>query len=331
MSKSALQALTNALYDDIEQNRLGELYRIAELCEGASAYGVSIAPDELARILQENGGIALRFRGGHSNAPVSREKPNREATLHEIGDGQYSLDTEAAVQAGLQRWFHRHGFLAKREVPDRESVIQAICHASSLAHLPDVPTSRNTRCRDLMAHSPDCPAATFHIIELKGRTAVQSDFYDTFGQVFPVDDPTVTRGWTINKVPKHGLCLKHARRFLDDWRRNDPHALMTLVVAVPDFPPPGHDVRQFFYGPTTYYPAQVATFQQFPSRRERANDATFERLLRYLEEKFGLSAMLAAGDNGVRFRFWGYQSLHSVRDFATNSPVALSPMADQRA
>jgi hypothetical protein len=327
MSERALQALTNALYDSIEQKTLGELYTLAELCEWTSAYGVSIAPDELARTIRENGGITLRFRGGHSNASVSRENPNREATLHEIGAGQYSLDTEAAVQTGLQRWFHGRGFVAKREVPDREGVIRAICDACSLVHLPDVPTSRNTRCRDLMAHSVDSPAATFHIIELKGRTAVVSDFYDTFGQVFPVDDPTVTRGWTINKVPKHGLCLKHALRFLGEWRQVDPHALMTLVVAVPDFPPVGHDVCQFFDAPTTYYPRQVATFRQFLSQREPADDATFERLLCYLKGRFGLSAMLAEGEAGVRFRFWGYQGLHFVRDFATNRPVTIGPGA----
>ncbi len=324
MSENVLHAIKEALYEDIVQNGLSEIYQIDELCKWSSTNGVSIEPDELVRIIRQNCDITFHFRGGHSNTQVTRKNPNREATLREIGEGQYSLDTEAAVQAGLQNWFHTHGFVAKCEAPDSENTIREICKKCSIDHLPDVPTSRSTHCRDLMAHSVDSPADTFHIIEIKGRTKVVSDFYDTFGQVFPIEDPAVTRGWTNNKVPKHGLCLKHAHRFLDTWRSNHPQVSVTLVVAVPDFPPHCHDVNQFFGGQSKYYSRQVETFQNLLSNGEHTGDATFERLLHHLEEQFDFRSMLAPNDADLHFRFWGYQGLHFVRDFATNRPVDLS-------
>jgi len=95
-----LDAISQALHDDIESNRLGEIYHISDLREGAFAYGVSAEPDEIAQALRENRGLKMHFRGGHGNVRVTLEEPNREATLEYIGDHCYSLDAEAAIQAG---------------------------------------------------------------------------------------------------------------------------------------------------------------------------------------------------------------------------------------
>jgi len=171
-----------------------------------------------------------------------------------------------------------------------------------------------------MAHHPDTAFRTFHVVEVKGRTVVESDFYDTFGQLFPIDDPAVTRGWTNNKVPKHGNCLKHAQRFRQAWADSQPPPRITLVVAVPDFPAWGHE--GFFLKQTFYYADQAAMYARFLETGDAAGDGAFPRLLRHLRDKYGLLDS-ASTDDGIAFRFWGYQGLRWVRDFATNEPVVV--------
>lgn len=321
MSK-LIEALTKALHDDIEENGLGELYHITDLRERAFAYGVSAEPDEIAAAIRENRGVTLQFRGGHANVRVKLDGPDRQATLQPIDTEWYSLDTEAAVQAGLQRWFRQNGYLVKREVSDRAEVIAEIAESRSLVHVPDEPASRSTQRRDMMAHSQHSSTRTFHIVEVKGRTAAETDFYDTFGQIFPIDDPSVTRGWTIKKVPKHGLCFNYARRFVEAWTGPTEQPLVTLAVVVPDFLPWNHDPKTFRDRPTFYYPKQAESYARFLQMKDIAGDGVFPRLLRHLRDKYSLLEM-ADAKIGIAFRFWGYQGLNHVRDFATNQPVSL--------
>ena len=95
-----------------------------------------------------------------------------------------------------------------------------------------------------------------------------------------------------------------------------------LVVAVPDFAPAGHDVREFYKGPPLYYPKQARMYADFLQHSDIEGDSAFPRLLRHLRDKYDLLKM-ARGEDGVLFRFWGYQGLAWVRDFASNCPVEL--------
>jgi len=315
-------AITNYLRCDIVQHGIGRLYDVDALISALGDRGTAALADDIAQAVALPDGVVISFRGGYSNVPVSLDKPNRKASLHQVAEGVFSLDTEGAVQAGLQQWFRRQGYVAKQEVSDSLESIERIARTQSLAHLPDQPASRSTRRRDIMAHSPASPTQTCHIIEVKGRTQLEADFYETFGQVFPVADPAVTKGWTINSVPKHGWCLRHAKQLLGAWSQADTEPLITLVVAVPDFPPPGHDIGAFYGGETRYYPVQAQMYADFLRTGDLRGDHTFARLLRHLRDEYGLLDM-AVATHGLRFRLWGYQGLNWVRDFASNEAVNL--------
>ena len=254
--------------------------------------------------------------------PITFDRPNRSAVLQQIGPELFSFDTEAAVQNGLQEWFCRQGWIACAEVPDSEDVIAGIAERRSIEHLPDRSDSRSTKCRDLMAYVQDGAYATFHIVEVKGLTQLESDFYETYGQVFPIDDPAITQGWTISKVPKHGRCLMYAHRFLTAWCDEALDTLITLVVAVPDFPPLSRNVDCFYDGPSQYYPKQAGMYAEFLSKGDIEGTHVFARLLRHLRDKYDLLGM-AKATKGIAFRFWGYQGVNWVRDFATNQAVQL--------
>ena len=317
------EAILDYLRADLVKNGHGRLYDADELAAAAEERGVLLMAGRLVALLRQDDGIKIRYRGGNTNQPISFDTPNREATLRQVDESTFSFDTELAVQTGLQRWFQANGFVAKQEVPDAESVISGVRESRSVSHLPDVPTSRSTKCRDIMAHAPDRAEETFHIVEAKGRTQVEPDLYGTFGQIFPIADPEVTRGWTNKDVPKHGLCLKYARRFLDAWSGEAPGTRITLVVAVPDLVPAQHDVRSFYNGRSLYYPKQAEMYARFLRDSDIGTDHTFARLLRHLRDTYQLLEM-ADQSEGIKFRFWGYQGLQWVRDFATNQPVALA-------
>lgn len=65
------------------------------------------------------------------------------------------------------------------------------------------------------------------------------------------------------------------------------------------------------------------TMVDFLRTGDVAGDHPFTRLLRHLRDRHGLLDMAAAND-GLDFRSWGYQGLDWVRDFATNAPAGLT-------
>jgi len=322
-----VDAIKAFLRDDLCRNGHGCLYTAAQLAKAATDGGAPITDADVHDAIRRAGGITLKYRGGNSNVKITFDDPNRSATLQCIDTNVFSFNTEAAVQNGLAEWFRRNGWLVRQEVPDSDHVIQSIAERRTVDHLPPSSQSRSTQCRDLMAHAPQSPITTFHIVEVKGLTQLEADFYETFGQVFPIDDPAVTRGWTNNKVPKHGRCLKYATQFRTAWSIDDSKPLITLVVMVPDFPPIHFDPRSFHDGPTLYYPRQASMFSHFLGQRNLPDDHVFARLLRHLRDRYGLFDMVA-GTSGLGFRFWGYQGLNWVRDFATNRAVDLRARAE---
>ncbi len=172
-----------------------------------------------------------------------------------------------------------------------------------------------------MAHPAESGEGPFFIIELKGRTAVESDFYDTFGQLFPIDDPEVTKGWTVRSVPKHGLGLRHANRLSRAWV-NEARWPVALVVAIPDFAPRNVGPDIFFEGESQYYPKQTRAFREFVDSGRIEHQTVFGRLLNHLKSRYRLTELMTP-ESAVQFRFWGYQGICWVRDFATGRPVQL--------
>jgi len=315
--------LEEFLSRDLLAHGHGRIYSTEEIAASLLADGYAISSDAIVQAARTPEPIRIRYRGGNSSVPVTFEKPNRTATLHQIDGDSLSFDTELAVQRGTASWLRRQGYLAKCEVPDRAATISEIARTASVAHLPDETNSRNPRCRDIMAQDPTVPRQSFLIVEAKGRTQLEADFYETFGQVFPITDPAVTRGWTFRKVPKHGWAMRHAKTLLNAWDSTGDQPLIRLVVLIPDFPPTGSDCARFFGGGSAYYPNQVEMFRSFVRTGDIAGDHPFARLLRHLRDEFDLLDMLAA-TSGLSFQFWGYQSLSWVRDFATNQPVQLT-------
>jgi len=299
----------------------GVFFTAEELAEGSSAEGCPLVAEDVSHLIKQNRGITVAYRGGNSQVPLTLDRPNREATLYEIAPGVFSFETESAVQLGIQHWIQSQGLVCKQEVPDKREVIQRITQERSLSFLPDIPKSGNTRCRDLMAHRPESPVNPFLIIEVKGKTQLEADFYETWGQIFPVADESVTKGWTIKKVPKHGLALQHAREFVQVWSGNSD-ARLELIVAVPDLPPHEHGCASFYDGPSSFYPKQAEMYAQFLRSGDAHGDNVFARLLRYLRDEFGLLDM-ASGKCRIGFGFWGYQGLNWIRDFGSNCPVKL--------
>lgn len=314
--------LIDALGRDLVARGIGQIYSTSDLSDLLEAAGRGRASEDELRRVVGTGKVVIHFRGGWAGVQVSLTEPNRQACLHAIDQDSFSLDTEFAIQAGTQRWFERWGYQALREVPDETKLWDQIASIPGLGACAQLPASARTACRrDLLAHDPEDPTGTFHIWEAKGKTKVEGDFYETFGQIFPIADSDVTLGWTVRKVPKHGLALALARCLYDQWAKSGKRVRITLGVLVPDFPPPGWDPNQFYDGPTLYYPNQMAIFRQFLESSDAPGNDAFARLLRHLRDEFGLQQMLGNAEP-IQFRLMGYQGSW-IRDFGTNSPFQL--------
>jgi len=303
----------------LPRDGLGRLYTGDELLEMTG--GSSATVEDVVKAVG-TGNIVARYRGGWTGVPITLESPNRVSTVHRVGPSLFSLDTEAAIQAGALRWLSAQGLVVREEVPDQEHVWTQFADSQDLSALAWDSRRAGTACRDLVAHRASKATDGIEIWEAKGKTAVEGDFYETFGQVFPIDDATVTKGWTNNRVPKHGLALRWAEFLEKAWKDRGRELGISVGVLVPDLPPPGSNPSNFYEGPSRYYGGQATLFQEFARSGQCDGEGAFPRLLRHLRDRYDLLARMR-GEAGVGFRFLGYQGVGFVRDFATGLPADL--------
>ena len=168
--------LQSVLFEDAAARGLGQLYTTAELLALAG-------PDWSARKLEQTVAqrqVFIRFKGGNSRVRV-QPGTTRTAFLHRIGAEQYGWDAEAGVQAGLERWLQQRGYRVRAKFPDKPDLWRQLA-TNGLTSLDPIPGA-GAACRDLVAHHPEQLRSSLEIWEVKGKTAVEGDMYETFGQL----------------------------------------------------------------------------------------------------------------------------------------------------
>jgi len=314
-----IAALAEVVQERLPGDGLGKLYSSAELL-GDLPTG-QVAKQDLDDAVG-TGRVTVHYRGGWTGVPVTLDRPNRSSTLHAFGSDLFGLDTEAAVQAGALLWLNAQGLVARGEVPDDETVWSRLADSRDLSNLGWDSRRAGIACRDIVSHWPGKANTSIEIWEVKGKTAVEGDFYETFGQVFPIADPSVTRGWTSNKVPKHGRALRWAEYLSERWAAEGREVSLAVGVLVPDLPPPAKTDDRFYDGPGRYYGTQASVFSSFAESGECEGNHVFPRLLRHLCDRHDLNERVHHKAS-ISFRFLGFQSIGFIRDFATGAPLVL--------
>lgn len=312
--------LVAAVSRHLPETGLGNLYTANELL--ALVGDSAVTAEDVVKAVG-TGDVTIRYRGGWTGVAITLDKPNRASTLRRVGDDLFSLDTEAAIQAGAQIWLESQGLSAREEVPDQEPVWTELARSGDLSSLAWDVRRAGTACRDIVALRTSSSRTRVEIWEAKGKTAVEGDFYEAFGQIFPINDSAVTKGWTNNSVPKHGRGLGWAEFLENSWADRGSMVSLAVGVLVPDLPPPGSDPNRFYDGPSCYYGSQASLFRNFAQSGQCHGEQAFPRLLRHLRDKFDLLNRMR-GKATIGFRFLGYQGVGFVRDFATGLPVDLA-------